>query len=141
AGDQNSVTAFWNDAARRHTPLVEPAADAQRVVVTFVWRGDPATQGVVLQAQLGHTRDPNENALTRLPNTDVWFRAYELRSDLRFTYDFQVRGASGATTARDPLNPRVAYDRSVVELPQAPPQPWVAARAGTPAGKVTQQDF
>src|SRR5439155_16463960 len=30
---------------------------------------------------------------------------------------------------------------SIAELPQAPPQPWVAPRPGVPAGKVTTQEF
>ncbi|SOZ38388.1 alpha/beta hydrolase [Cupriavidus neocaledonicus] len=50
-----------------------------------------------------------------------------------------------ATVQRDPLNPRTFPDhdvdpfqlKSVLELPAAPPQPWLAPRAGVPAGTVT----
>src|SRR5436309_57407 len=85
AGDRNAVAAFWTDAAKRTTPIVEPAAGSLgHVIVTFLWRGAPATQSVVLRAQLGRTRDPNENTMTQVPGTDVWYRAYRLRDDLRF---------------------------------------------------------
>ena len=54
-----------------------------------------------------------------------------------------------ATAQRDPLNPRhfpaqadVRLDAfqgfSVLELPQAPPQPWTAPRAGVPPGRLEQ---
>ncbi len=132
--DKSATATFWSG---RTTPLVEPGADPQHLIVTFLWRGSPATKSVVLQAQLGHTRDPNENALTHLADTDVWYRAYRLRSDLRFTYSFVVDGAP----QRDPLNPRVAYERSLIELPHAAPQPWVAVRDGSPRGKLSQEDL
>jgi len=141
ADDQNALTAFWSDAGRRTTPLIESTpGDPHHVIATFLWRGTPATQAVILEAQLGHTRDPNENSLTHLAGSDVWYRTYRLRSDLRFSYDFQVR-ASSPMTARDPLNPRVVYNRSVVELANAPAQPWLAPRAGVSAGRVDKQDI
>src|SRR5689334_10802029 len=71
AGDQKALAEFWLDTARHTTPIVETTAgDSRYVIVTFVWRGDAATQGVVLQAQLGRTRDPNENRLAHLAGSD-----------------------------------------------------------------------
>lgn len=34
-----AVEAFWNDVTASGTPIVEPL-DEDRVLVTFVWRGD-----------------------------------------------------------------------------------------------------
>jgi enterochelin esterase-like enzyme len=55
---------------------------------------------------------------------------------------------------RDPLNPKatiwdsaenpdlpVHRGSSVLEMPNAPPQPWAGKRAGTPAGEIVKQDF
>src|SRR5579864_4640765 len=64
AGDHSAVAAFWADAAKRTTPIIEPIAnDTQHVIVTFVWRAAPPTTGVVLVAQLARTRDPMEGAM------------------------------------------------------------------------------
>jgi enterochelin esterase family protein len=53
------------------------------------------------------------------------------------------------TTLTDPLNPRThvfpsddenqvtGWEPSVVELPQAPSQPWTVPRSDVPAGQVT----
>ena len=56
-----------------------------------------------------------------------------------------------ATAQRDPLNPRVFPARadtqldafqghSVLELPQAPPQPWVTPRPGAAQGTLTRHE-
>jgi enterochelin esterase-like enzyme len=41
----------------------------------------------------------------------------------------------------DPLNTNEYGGWSVVELPDAPPQPWIGKRAGVPAGRKTQEKF
>src|SRR5581483_2216203 len=54
---------------------------------------------------------------------------------------------------RDPLNPKATWDSpknpdvalrrgsSLLEMPDAPPQPWAGKRAGVPAGEIVKQDF
>jgi enterochelin esterase-like enzyme len=54
---------------------------------------------------------------------------------------------------RDPLNPKATGDSpnnpdlpahrgsSLLEMPDAPPQPWAAKRAGVPAGEIVKQEF
>ena len=83
--------------------------------------------------------------LTHLENTDLWYRTERIPDDARFTYSFEVnrplkmprRGdLAGAMKVMeqcpprlDPLNPRDVTLQgmlfSIVELPNAPPQPWV----------------
>ena len=56
--------------------------------MTFIWRGNPGTHNVGLLAPLSHSPGMLNFPLTRLPNTDVWYKTWKLRDDLRFTYRF-----------------------------------------------------
>jgi enterochelin esterase family protein len=116
-GEARAGQRFWSDVAEETTPLVEPAEADHEVLVTFVWRGDPATSNVrvVSDDVLGQT--PDDNAMVRLAESDVWHKTYRLDSRLRFEYllapnDPGLEGIGTATgPARmaswqpDPLNP------------------------------------
>jgi len=160
-GDRSALTQFWKDVRKSGTPLREPIpGDSRNVVVTFLWRGAEDTRNVVIFLQTGGL-NPADNQMTRLPDSDLWYRSYVFRKDARFLYtlspnddltslntphlDWQKRFANVQT---DPLNPKhypptaSATEKnvqSVVELPEAPSQPWVVRRAGVSAGKVEQQ--
>src|SRR5262249_37272971 len=97
-----------------------------------------ATVPVTLSAQLTTSRtDPL--VLSRLLETDVWYRTYWIRSDIRLSY-----GLAAAGSGQDPLNPKslpegVGLGPSYVELPTAPPQPWIAVRPGVPKGALVEE--
>jgi len=138
------------------TPLVEQIADDNEdVLVTFLFRSGEDTRNIVIMVDGGLWGDISSNLMERLAMTDVWYRTYRFRKDARFTYSFSVndpltplRGIKdvaewlkrSANWRVDPLNPRrfPAYPKqsSVVELPGAPAQPWVAVRPEVPKGKV-----
>ncbi|NDZ67603.1 enterochelin esterase [Streptomyces cyaneofuscatus] len=153
--------AFWAEAARTGTPLVEELDDAPgHRAVTFLWRGHRATRRVLLMAP-GIT-DPERLAgslLHHLPGTDVWYLGRRLRADHRGSYRMVADISAGPAPAdpallqrrllalrahggADPLNParipvrwRDAQD-SVFALPDAPPQPWSARRPAVARGGV-----
>jgi enterochelin esterase family protein len=89
-------------------------------------------------------RDSSE-AMTRLPGTDLWYKTYTVRNDTRESYQFAIAG----NNVTDPLNPRThawpdddeigfkGWVSSVLELPDAPPQPWSAPRPHVPKGQLT----
>ncbi|WP_199033061.1 enterochelin esterase [Ralstonia sp. ASV6] len=146
---------FWHDVAQSGTPLVEPATAAQdgtpMVLLTFLWRG-PVRNVTLLGSPSG-----NHDALQRLGDTDVWYQTYAVPASTRLSYQLapnvpdsdapaaQRRRLLLATLQRDPLNPRRFPDtegdayqqKSMLELPGAPPQPWLARRVDVPAGTVT----
>ncbi|MBK3590075.1 DUF3327 domain-containing protein, partial [Streptomyces sp. MBT57] len=153
--------AFWAEAARTGTPLVEELDDAPgHRAVTFLWRGHRATRRVLLMAPglTGHDRLA-DSLLHHLPGTDIWHLGLRLRADHRGSYRMVADISAGAAPAdpallqrrllalrahggADPLNPariatrwRDAQD-SVFALPEAPPQPWVARRPAVPRGGV-----
>ncbi len=153
---------FWQDIARRGTPLVEPLKDAlkdapgsDRVAMTFLARG--ARHNVRL---LGGPTSNHEN-LERLGRSDVWFKSFIVPASTRVSYqiapdvpDFpgtcrECRMAILAQLQADPLNhrpwPPDAPDRynqvSLVELSGAPLQPGLEGGWAEPAGRLIAERF
>lgn len=147
--------AFWTEMRERGTPLVEPDAHPApdgSVLVTFLWRG-AQRNAWVFGAPSG-----NHDAMARLEGSDVWYRSYRVPPDTRLGYKLAPdvpelnapapvrRRAIVATAQRDPLNARsfparpidIFAGESVLELPQAPVQEWVAAREGVAQGVVAR---
>jgi enterochelin esterase-like enzyme len=94
-------------------------------------------------------------SMARLLDSDVWYLTVRLPAGARFAYSLSPndpmtfdppRSAQRmASMQRDPLNPNrwlcapeaSRYEcQSMVELPGAPPQPWIARVSGNPAGTV-----
>ncbi len=170
SGKQASVDAFWEEVKKQGAPLIEPLAGNDKVMlVTFLWRGTPDTHNVFV-LRLPYAADkPDDYHMIRLGETDVWYRTIAVGKRMRFEYrlapnvpsffgnppDFdQDAIAMIAAAARpDPLNPkRWRIDEgsvdspdylgnSIVEMPGAPAQPWLAERPGVPAGQVERHRF
>ena len=149
SGNSSAVEQFWADLALNHAPFIESMqGDRTRSLVTFVYRGSNETTAVVLYAQLVLGRDRSTNQLTRLGKTDIWFKTFAMRNDMRLGYSFIPNPTPESLNSpeagiADPLNPRAAphasfMGHSVLELPNAPPQPWIAPRAGSPKGKTEE---
>ncbi|GIF22112.1 enterochelin esterase family protein [Actinoplanes tereljensis] len=136
---------FW---AGTTTPLIEPAPGGD-VLVTFLWQGEATST----RAYWGY-----EIPLARVPGTDLWHGSRTMSPRVRTIYCLTHDGAetsppdeSGTGPSHvDLANPLRLYfpadpadpdDRdgwlSVLELPDAPPEPWTAPRAGVPAGELT----
>jgi len=153
----DTTDAFWHDAERAGTPLIEPRPGGN-VVMTFLARG--ARRNVRL---LGGPSSDHES-LERLGPSDVWFKSFVVPAATRLSYqiapdvpDFpgtcrECREAILAQTQVDPLNkhpwPPDAPDRfnqhSLVDLPGAPPQPGIDDRQGdgdAPPGTLTTARF
>lgn len=141
AGDQAALDQFW-DEMHGKAPLVEPVVDSPRSSrVTFVWRGDRQTRRMNVQG--GPTSGDFANWMKRLGNTDLWYRTVLVPNDSRFVYFFQVNRPLKfpprdyklpplAPPRADPLNPKkmAAQEASIVELSDAPPQPWLEPLPG-----------
>lgn len=165
AKGNTALAAFWLEVAAEGTPIIERiAGDEEYVLATFLWRGDPGTRNVVLMSELlydqGWNRFYARRLLHRLPETDLFYRSYRVRSDARFLYRFvpddhlippdEIDDWTGwiATWSPDPLNqhPYAWPDEdddgsraSLVELPAAQPQPWLTPQREIPTGRVDLQ--
>ncbi|XVU20776.1 alpha/beta hydrolase-fold protein [Actinoplanes sp. CA-054009] len=137
-----AVDSFWRRVIERGTPLIEPYDDGHRLV-TFLWRGAARSTRAWWGVDIG---------LDRIPGTDLWWATRALPADLRTIYCLLHDGAEElprdpggrGPTHVDALNPRrflLPGDRnrwaSVLELPDAPPEPWILPRPGVAAGTVT----
>lgn len=130
----NALEEFWKDM-QGNAPLVEPIGeDDQKRWITFVWRGDQETRDVVILGDIP-TSDATKWKLRRLGETDVWFKTSRIPKDARFGYAY---GVNGGPFRPDPLNPRVFAHRSVAELADAPPQPWIIERPNVPVGTLSK---
>jgi enterochelin esterase-like enzyme len=150
-GEPGAVNAFWAAVAAQGTPLVEaiPGTD-DAFLVTFVWRGTPATRNVLLiRGRFTFQHPPQNHLFAHIENTDVWFKTLRLSAGARLTYRLSENDPLGSLPvgnwARneryDPLNPRKERNlpgvpetqwRSLMELPGASPQPWLRARKDVP---------
>ena len=152
---------FWREMEKNGAPIVEPDPDDPNYrQVTFVWRDrDGSTENVVVLWGPAPYWDVPSNTFERLTGTDVWYRTYRVRSDMRGRYILSPNdpltplAKEGTPEARerygrfipDPLNPEVlrvprnpsdplSIERrfSILELPDAPPQPWAGPRNSEP---------
>src|SRR2546427_747820 len=133
-GDRAALEKFWQEAAAQGAPIIEPIqGDDRAMLVTFLWRAKEETRNVLVFAGLGGGTIA-KNQMTRLMDTDVWYKTYRVPRDSRFTYTLSPNDSlvpiedvdekdiakRFSTFRRDPLNKR----DSIVELPGAPPSTW-----------------
>ena len=169
-GDRESVNVFWKKVEKEGAPLIEPTpGDRENMAVTFLWRGKPGTRNVMVLWLPYAGVAPDEYLMEPLGGTDVWFKTLKVDRRMRLAYTLapnvpRLRPLSlgidqegitmAAAAARpDPLNPRrwrvdpQSVDApeyrgsSILEMPDAPPQPWIARRPGVPAGRVENHQF
>ena len=148
--EPETVARFWTELAAAGTPLYEPGPDAEHTLVTFVWRGEPATRNVLVNFD-AVTGIANLQ-LARLGDTDVWFRSYVLPSVAQFYYqispddslvpyeDEKDWGARSANFRADPLNAKGIViggkqHFSFAVLPGAPRIEAYAERADVAKGR------
>jgi enterochelin esterase-like enzyme len=152
-GNRNAPGIFWKQMAGK-APLVEPIeGDQKHRLVTFLWR---ATNDTTRVTMLGGLPAPNLlKPMRRLADTDLWYLTEVHSTEARFQYVFQINGSEAVPMElkaimkamqenqprMDPLNPRSYAGWSYIELPDAPPQPWLEKRSGVPAGRKTKEKF
>ncbi len=168
AGNSAALTHFWREVVETGTPLIEKIDGVEdERIVTFLWQSTGSLANVAVI-----TRWLSQNILaepmSHLPGSDVWFRSFRARSDLRGSYHLspndpllrwdQITDEGLEEVARnwqpDPLNARtldLAFSEeepwpgkmvtSVFELPDAPPQPWSDPRPNTSRGRVEEHQF
>lgn len=157
AGSAPDIATIEKAIAQGQVPIVEPLADGSSRV-TFVWRG-AETQSIELDWPVW-TPDRRTNQFERVPGTDLWIKSVVLPARTRLSYRLvpdigatprsdrkAFRAMFAARAQPDPLNPRRwdagsgANIMSLLELPGAPPQPWVQPRPDVQRGTVEKHRF
>ena len=87
SGEPGAMEDFWKHLETQGTPIIKPVPEGGgEVLLTLVWRQREETRNVVVVPGLHHGWQPHCNQLQRLEGTDLWYRTYRVRDDLRTTY-------------------------------------------------------
>ncbi len=161
-GERAALDAFWQEVALNGSPLIEPLeGEPNYRLVTFLWRDPGETRNVVVIQGPAYWGDWYNHLLAHLPESDLWYKTYRLRSDMRTGYwlspndpliplrEIEDVQAHWSRFQLDPLNPRSHtypkddelpddedFSFSLLELPDAPAQPWIVPRPQVPQGKL-----
>jgi enterochelin esterase family protein len=151
-GNSAALASFWEEVKGK-VPLIEPIpGDKQNDWVTFLYRGGLGVQRVNV---VGGPPSNFDRWFRHVPHTDLWFRTENIPGDSRFLYwlhvnrPIVVQDTSAGIDAMlkaspsepDPLNPRRDANfgnGSILELPDAPPEPWLQLNHSLPRGEVSQ---
>jgi enterochelin esterase-like enzyme len=160
AHNQDALETFWQEVVAHGAPLIEPIeGDDKHALVTFLWRAEVETHRVVIWGGPAGLDHPEDHQMARLLVTNLWYKSYRVQTDLRGVYTFSINdplpiqgseaGAFGTRFIPDPLNPKqfVAHkDKeradsqelvfSILELPDAPAQPWIVPHPNGAQGKL-----
>src|SRR5271157_4558340 len=145
-----SIDSFWKEVEKEGSPIIEPLP------------GDEIRLPYVGGA-------PDDYFMDRLGDTSVWYKTISVGTKTRFEYSLapnvpRIRPVSqgvdndaiamiAAAARPDPLNPKrwsfhaqsvdsPEYEgSSMVEMPDAPAQPWLVERPGVPAGQIEKRRF
>jgi enterochelin esterase-like enzyme len=152
ASGETNTESFWKETAAQGSPLLEQL-NANYWLVTFLWRAQHDTRSVMVTGSFNVPGFTRNNLMHRIGHSDVWYLTLKLPKGARFTYRFVPNNppsseSTQATAQADSYNPR-RWDcpktakkfscRSVVELPDAAPEPWIVSNPGTPAGRIEKQ--
>jgi enterochelin esterase-like enzyme len=169
-GEPRSVDSFWKEVKKAGAPLIEPIpGDQENMAVTFLWKGRPNTHNVMVLWIPYAGVTPDEYLMERLAQTDVWYKTIKVDRKMRLAYTLAPNAARlrplslgidhdaitmiAAAARPDPLNPKrwrvdpQSVDApeyrgsSILEMPDASPQPWIVPRPGVPAGRVERHQF
>jgi enterochelin esterase family protein len=155
SGNLAALDSFWLRIIEEGTPLIESIPnDDHHALVTFLWRAEAAVDHVVFYSELLRGmwwNNWSDALLNRLLQTNLFYRTYRVRTDLRFVYwlspnhplihpkEVKDWDEYIAHCQVDPLNPNKFIqdkDRSFVEMPAAAPQLWHTFNPDIPHGQV-----
>ena len=133
--DPKAVETFAAER-KQHGPLIDSIpGNTQEMRVTFVCLGTDSTRS----AELVGGPDFLGLQMTRLGRTNLFFATQVVPTDARFVYAFNLTqlkstGGGGGVEITDDIHTADA----ILEMPNAPAQPYTMPRAGVRKGKIVQ---
>ncbi|SHJ49211.1 enterochelin esterase [Hathewaya proteolytica DSM 3090] len=92
-GQCNALDIFWDDIKQSGSPIIEEIhGDDKNVMVTFVYRAKDEIENVVVYGAFPSYRY-KENLMEHLLDTNLWYKTYIVRNDIRFGYNYSVNDA------------------------------------------------
>ena len=93
--NNNALIEFWNNIKKSGTPLIEDIDGKEEYsLVTLIYREKKELENVVFIPPVGMRKLENCK-MDKIPGSDLWYIAYKVRKDIRFSYQF---------SPNDPLN-------------------------------------
>lgn len=93
--NNNVLIEFWNNIKKSGTPLIEDIdGEEEYSLVTLIYREKKELENVVFIPPVGMRKLENCK-MDKIPNSDLWYIAYKVKKDIRFSYQF---------SPNDPLN-------------------------------------
>lgn len=162
---KQALEEFWQEIDAQGTPLQEEHPDHPGLrLCTFVWRSMENISNIRIHL-LFRTALPNDYFMKHIEQTDVWYTTVQLPARGRYAYQIQLNVPPGpppdmdsspeyklmyfASAQLDPFNPRRCFDEhgsryeglSLLEMPDAPAQPWTAQRPAIERGNISRSYF
>lgn len=113
----NAVEDFWRNIEKEGTPLIEKIqGDEDNVLVTFLYKESEPIDNVLVFGTIPGYRY-SENLMEKLLNTNVWFKTYKVRNDVKFKYNLYLNYEVDKKniykdSILDPLNPnRICFNK------------------------------
>lgn len=133
--DPKAVDRFISNGKRRK-PIIEAIpGNAMEMQVTYVCFGDQDTRS----AELVGGPDFMGLEMNRLAQTNLFFATQIVPNDARFVYAFNLYNLHRAGPKGEvEVTEFVHSEDSILEMPNAPAQPYVAAKESVPKGKTVQ---
>lgn len=84
---------FWNEVTQSGSPLIEEIeGDSKNVIVTFIYKAKENIKNVVVYGAFPSYRY-KENIMERLLDSNLWYKTYKVRNDIKFAYNYSVNDA------------------------------------------------
>lgn len=85
------IETFWKEIREKGAPLIEEV-DENNVLITFLYKAEQQINNIIIYGAFPSYRY-SENMLERILDTNIWFKTYKVRNDIKFKYNFSVNDA------------------------------------------------
>lgn len=158
---KNETNAFLKEIEETGAPLIEKIeGDGKNILITFLYVGDKDTKNVGIYGAFPSYRI-TENLMEKIDGTDLWYKTYMARNDIKFKYSFSVNDAldddykkRNKNLILDPLNQNKIFFQkddedpeseectySLVELFNCPKQYWTKPQTSNKTGDIQLHRF
>ncbi|WP_034438883.1 alpha/beta hydrolase [Clostridium ihumii] len=92
-GNYKALDVFWSELEQSGSPLIEEIeGDNKNVMVTFIYKAKEKIKNVVVYGAFPSYRY-NENIMEQLLDSNLWYKTYKVRNDIKFAYNYSVNDA------------------------------------------------
>ena len=92
-GNHKALDIFWDELEKIGSPLIEEIeGDNKNVMLTFIYKAKGKIKNVVIYGAFPSYRY-SENIMDQLLDSNLWYKTYKVRNDIKFAYNYSVNDA------------------------------------------------